>query len=495
MTKLQQAASIRLMNKLFAGAAFSCILACNSESATAQPAAVIDAKIAAYATYEQYCMGCHGRAMEGGSGGSLIDAEWKHGSTREAIYTSISKGIPDLGMPAYGETLTQAQMNQLVDLIESKTIPENPASAREGFQGDKVQTLDYEIGVERWIKGVDSPWGLAFMDANTAIVTEKTGGVRVISNILNKPTLSPKLKNIPDSNSAGQGGMLAVAVHPNYADNGWIYLAYSHNLPQDPSLAMTRVVRGKLAQGEWTNQETIWQADASAYTSARHHYGVRLVFGPDGMLYFPIGDRGSQNRAQKLNDPAGKIHRITPEGAIPEDNPFVAVPGAVKSVWSFGQRNPQGLAFHPVTGDLWESEHGPRGGDELNLIQPSLNYGWPEITYGINYNGRVITKERVRPGIEQPIWYWRPSIAVCGIDFYEGNQFPFWQNHLLVSSLANQTLRLVQIQNERVIHEEVIIRDRGRIRDVVTGPDGSIYLLINGPDEILRLSVIKENMI
>lgn len=474
---------------------FSLFLACQSGDATAQPSTPANDRLAAFSVYEQYCIGCHGRAMDGGSGGSLVDAEWKHGGSRQEIFNSIRNGIEDLGMPAYGSTMSAAQIGLLVDLIESKSVPDKASLEGSKPTGDVVTTLDYKLTVENWMQGLDTPWGLAFADANTAIVTEKPGGVRLITNLLTNPTLSPRLKNTPEVDPAGQGGMLAVAFHPDYKTNGWIYLAYSHNLPENPKLAMTRVVRGKINNGEWVDQETIWQAPDSAYTSSRHHYGVRLVFGPDGMLYFPVGERGSQTRAQQVSDPAGKIHRITPEGKIPADNPFVGQEGADESVWSYGQRNPQGLSFHPVTGDLWEAEHGPRGGDELNIIRPGKNYGWPEITYGINYNGSLITKERVRPGLEQPIWFWRPSIAVCGIDFYEGNQFPLWHNHLLVGSLANQTLRLVRIQDERVIHEEVIVRDRGRIRDVVSGPDGAIYLLMNGPDGILRLSVVEENLI
>lgn len=480
--------------KLSSTLLISALLACNSEQATAQPSNPVETAAAAFSTYQQYCVSCHGPEMKGGNGGSLVDDVWKYGSTKEEIYKSISTGFPDLGMPAYGRTLTPLQINALVELIQKKTVPDSSLLPQREVTGDVISTLDYEIHVETWMEGIEQPWGLAFADENTAILTEKTGGVRVISNLLSAPILGPKLSNTPEVDSGGQGGMLGIAVHPEYKTNGWVYLAYSHNLPENKSLAMTRVVRGKIADGSWTNQETIWQANADAYTSTRHHYGVRLVFGPDGLLYFGVGERGDQSRAQLLKYPVGKIHRITPDGKIPADNPFLGTPGAVESIWSYGQRNPQGLAFNPVNGDLWESEHGPKGGDELNIILPGKNYGWPEITYGINYNGKVITKERVRPGIEQPIWFWRPSIAVCAIDFYEGGEFPFWQNHLIVTSLGNQTMRLLHIQNERVIHEEVILKDRGRIRDCVTGPDGAIYLVMNDPDKILRLTSIEEKI-
>ena len=293
--------------------------------------------------------------------------------------------------------------------------------------------------------------------------------------------------------SRGQGGLLDVEADPDYPENGWIYLAYSH-LAKNEKDAMTRVVRGRLSADQltWIDEEVIWEAPDELYVSTRHHYGSRINFGPGGMLFFCIGDRGVRDHAQRLGRPNGKIHRIHPDGAIPADNPFVDVEGAMPSVWSYGHRNPQGMAFHPLTGTLWEAEHGPRGGDELNIIEPGINYGWPHITYGINYSGTVITRERVRPGLQQPVWFWRPSTAVCGIEFYTGDEFPFWRNHLLVASLANKTLRLLNIQDGHVIHEEIILSNRGRIRDAVTGPDGAIYLVMNGPDQILRLTSLGE---
>jgi len=446
---------------------------------------------AAYSFYEQYCSGCHGRAMEGGSAGSLIDNQWAWGSSREEIFVSIAEGNPQMGMPAYGETISDTQISQLTDLILSKRVPSNPQQTSRQSNDDTIKTLDYEIGVNDWVTDVRQPWHLEFVDQSTALVTEKTGAVRFIRD----GVLQPPIQNIPPTNSEGQGGMMAVNVDPDYENNGWIYLAYTHALETNKQLAMTQIVRGKVEDNKWMNQETVWQSPDDHYTTRRHHYGTRIQFGPDGMLYFAIGDRGQQNRAQDITDPAGNIHRVHLDGKIPSDNPFVDNDRAIKSIYSYGHRNPQGFDFHPVTNDLWEAEHGPRGGDELNLVQMGKNYGWPEITYGINYNGSVITKERVRPGLEQPAWVWRPSIAVCGIEFYEGNEFPFWRNHLLVSSLANQTVRLLQIQDQRVIHEEIIFERRGRVRHVTQDPAGAVYVILNGPDKIVKLTKIRENLI
>jgi glucose/arabinose dehydrogenase len=226
------------------------------------------------------------------------------------------------------------------------------------------------------------------------------------------------------------------------------------------------------------DQEDIFRVPGKFHTSSAVHFGTRFVF-QDGYLFFSIGDRGRMHMAQDVTKPNGKIHRIHDDGRIPPDNPFVDQTDAYPSLWSLGNRNPQGLALHPVTGELWETEHGPRGGDEVNLIRRGLNYGWPEITYGMNYNGTPITAETAREGLEQPALHWTPSIAVCGIDFYTGDQFPSWQNHLLVGGLASQELHRLVLDGDRVIEDEVILSDMGRVRDVATGPDGSIYVAIN----------------
>ena len=288
-----------------------------------------------------------------------------------------------------------------------------------------------------------------------------------------------------------------VAIDPDYKNNGWVYLAYSHVLEKtrqgdNRPPAMTRLVRGKLKDNAWTEEQVIFEADHDKYSTTRHHYGCKIVFDPDGYLYFGIGERGAQDQAQDITRPNGKIHRIRTDGSIPEDNPFVNEPGAVKSIYTFGNRNPQGLAVHPETGEVWETEHGPMGGDELNLIQKGVNYGWPVITYGRNYNGTIITDIVRKEGMEQPILYWKPSIAVCGLDFYNGDLFPKWKNRLLVGALKYEEVQLLDIHENRVIHQQTIVKNMGRVRDVSTGPDGAIYVVLNNPDKVLRLTPLEE---
>jgi aldose sugar dehydrogenase len=301
-----------------------------------------------------------------------------------------------------------------------------------------------------------------------------------------KGRLQPKpIQGTPEVWSQGQGGLLDVAVHPNHATNGWVYLSYSE--PGENGTAMTAVVRGRLREGRFVEQQTVFRAPANSYRTGRVHFGSRLVFDGKGHLFFSIGERGHKEDAQDLSRPNGKVHRLHDDGRIPEDNPFIGRSDALPSIWSYGNRNPQGLALHPETGALWESEHGPRGGDELNLLQPGRNYGWPLITYGMNYDGTPMTDRTAQEGLEQPVLHWTPSIAVCGMDFYTGTRFPQWKHHLFVGALAQEELRRLVLEGGKVVHQEVLFKDIGRVRDVVSGPDGFLYVVFNKPDRIARL--------
>jgi glucose/arabinose dehydrogenase len=413
-----------------------------------------------------------------------VDEEWKFGGRPEQIYKSIAEGQSALGMPAFGGALSEQQVHDLVAYIGevaqgSPAVRETPAPVTR----QQLETLDYFVQVEAWVEGLSTPWALAFLDARRALITEKRGTLRLV---LDGKLVPEAITGVPDVLDEGQGGLLDVSVDPNYDSTGWIYLSYSHQ--RDGGNSMTRLVRGRLDGLRWIDQQIVYEADARHYTGARHHYGSRTVFDRDGLLYFSVGDRGAQNVAQDLSRPNGKIFRLHPDGKVPDGNPFAGRPDALPGIWSWGHRNPQGMAFHPVTGELWSAEHGPRGGDELNLVQRSLNYGWPVISYGINYNGSIITRERTAPEMEQPVWYWRPSTGVCAIDFVRGDEFPYWKNHLLVGALAFRDLRLMKIENNRVIHEEVLFKGLGRVRDVVSGPDGAIYVVLNDPHEVLRLT-------
>ena len=439
------------------------------------------------ALYRKSCANCHGALLEGGMASSLVDGVWAFGGERNRIFGNIHDGIADRGMPAFGRVLTKAQIDATIDFMLAASPPgEKDAEIPESFA-----TLDYAVKVERFVEGVEIPWAIDFADAKTALVTERPGRLRVVENGRLRPE---PVQDTPAVIHEGQGGLLDVAVDPEYARNGWIYLGYSHELKDVPAdangrrPAMTRVVRGKLAGNRWVEQEVVFEAPHDTYRTTRQHFGTRIVFDAEGRLYFSIGDRGGDTQAQELTRPNGKIHRLNRDGSVPKDNPFVGRGGALPSIFSYGHRNPQGLAFHPATGRLWAVEHGPRGGDELNVVARGANYGWPLITYGIHYDGRIITDEVARPGLESPVYYWRPSLGIGGLDFYRGDLFPKWRGKAMATGLNFREVQLLDIAGERVLHAEVIGKGIGRVREAVSGPDGAIYVVLNRPDAIVRLT-------
>lgn len=435
--------------------------------------------------YGQNCASCHGANLGGGNAASLIDGIWQFGAEDGYVFRNIKFGIAHLGMPSYEATLNDGEIRAIMSYIRES---ENKVGAQKPPIAKEIETLDYKIDVEIFAEGLEVPWAIDFIDKNTALITERPGRLRVVENgkLLDEP-----VKNTPEVLNEGQGGLLDVAVDPEYNENGWIYLAYSHVLTSgydgNRPPAMTRIVRGKIENNTWTNEEVLFEAAHDSYRTTRHHYGCRIVFDPWGHLYFAIGDRGAGYQAQDFTLPNGKVHRIYKDGSIPDDNPFITEDGAVQSLFSLGNRNIQGMAIHPQTGELWVTEHGPMGGDELNRIEWGKNYGWETITYGKNYNGTVITEVTHKPGMEQPNLYWRPSIAVCGLDFYRGDLFSKWKNKLLVGALKYEEVRLLQIEGDKVVHQEVIVKNQGRVRDVSTGPEGAIYVVLNKPGTVIKL--------
>ena len=436
--------------------------------------------------YNTNCAQCHGTDLNGGNASSLIDGIWQFGAEDGYMRRNIKFGIPHLGMPSYEKTLSDGEIASIMRYI--RDAEKNVGAVKPPTPG-ALETLDYNVKVETFTDGLEIPWAIDFLDATTALITERPGRLRVVKNGVLHPE---PVKNIPEVLHEGQGGLLDVAVDPEYAENGWIYLSYSHVLKDAAGgarpPAMTRIVRGKIENNTWTNQQVLFEAPHEMYRTTRHHYGSRIVFDPWGYLYFSIGERGTGEHAQDFTRPNGKVHRIFKDGRIPENNPFVNEENAMKSLFSLGNRNIQGMAVHPVTGQLWATEHGPMGGDELNLIEAGKNYGWPIITYGRNYNGTIITDVPHRPGLEQPALYWKPSIAVCGLDFYRGDLFKKWKNKLMVGALKYEEVRLLDIEDDRVMHEEVILKGAGRVRDVYAGPEGAIYVVLNKPDKVIRLT-------
>jgi glucose/arabinose dehydrogenase len=423
--------------------------------------------------YQQNCASCHGDKLQGGSASSLIDGQWQHGSSAEQIASNIKNGIPDLGMPAWRGAIDDKTIRGLVIFFDEQRA----AAGREALlnkvrpKSGVYESRDHKFSLERLQKIDGVLWSLDFMPDESVLVTERSGKLwHYHSGELSQ------IKGIPEVWDHGQGGLMEVMLHPDYQNNKWIYLSYSDG--GVISGGMTKVVRGKLKDGNWVDEQTIYQAPSKLYINSGHHFGSRFVFS-EGYLYFSIGDRGRKAMSQDLGKPNGKIHRLHDDGRIPQDNPFVNTPGALATIWSYGHRNPQGMAIDPKTGIIWESEHGPRGGDEINFIERGLNYGWPEITYGMNYSGTPMTSETAREGMEQPSLYWVPSIAVSGIEFYNGQKFPKWQGKMLVAGMSSQELHLLSLDGTSVVDDEIILKNEGRIRDVGVAPDGSVYLLLN----------------
>ena len=331
--------------------------------------------------------------------------------------------------------------------------------------------------------GLEHPWGMAFLPDGRVLVTERPGRLRIVER---DGKTGPPIAGVPAVDANGQGGLLDVALDPAFATNRLVYLSYSE--PREAGNA-TSVARGVLEDGNLTGVQVIFRQQPAM--QGGHHFGSRLVFARDGTLFVTLGERNiARAQAQTLDNTLGKIVRINPDGTIPPDNPFVGRAGALPEIWSYGHRNVQGAALHPVTGELWANEHGPKGGDELNRVLPGRNYGWPTVSYGTEYTGQTISDSGTAPGIESPVHYWVPSIATSGLMFYTGARFPAWRGSAFVGGLKSQQLVRLRLDGDRVVEEERLLRGvvKERVRDVEQGPDGCIYLLTDEDNgRLLRL--------
>jgi glucose/arabinose dehydrogenase len=355
---------------------------------------------------------------------------------------------------------------------------------------DKQQLIHSEkhsFRIVPLLAGLENPWSIAFLPDGRMLVTERAGRLRLVTQDFK---LDPKpVDGLPEVIANGQGGLFDVVLHPQHAQNGWIYWAY--NAPGTGGWG-TALARGKLKGQRMTEVQVLFSMQPK--TRSAHHFGGRIVFDATGMVYLTLGDRGDKDRAQKLNDHAGSVIRLHEDGRVPNDNPFVQRAGALPEKWTLGHRNMQGAAINPQTGELWTHEHGPQGGDEVNVIRPGLNYGWPVITYGVNYGlGTKIGEGQSKPGMVQPLQVWVPSIAPSGMAFVSGSQFPQWQGSMLVGALRGQMLVRLTLEGDKVLSEERLFQGRpGRIRDVRMGPDGLVYLLTDDPQgALLRLEPAK----
>ena len=352
-------------------------------------------------------------------------------------------------------------------------------------QANTIETRWADVHVETVTDGLDRPWGIAFLSNGRMLVTELTGDMRIIESDGSK---GEPISGLPEIKVMRQGGLLDVALSPDYESDNMIYFSYSEPESAGSEITSTAVARARLEDDQLQDVEVIF----SQYPKEEggRHYGGRLQFSADGeYLFIGLGDRGHrQDDSQTLDNHTGKLVRIHRDGSAPSDNPFVGEDGALPEIWSYGHRNIQGMDIHPSTGEIWAVEHGPQGGDELNHAEAGLNYGWPVITHGEQYGGGEVGMGFAKEGMELPVWHWTPSIAVSGMAFYDGNQFPAWQGNVLATGLRGTQVARLEMDGDRVIHQEVMEFDY-RIREVKIGPEGYIYLLTDESDgKILRLS-------
>ncbi len=336
-----------------------------------------------------------------------------------------------------------------------------------------------EYTVETLYESFNNPWGMAWLPDGRLLITERAGEILVFKN--DKFT-GEKLSGVPKVFNNGQGGLLDIQVHPNYASNGWIYISYAK--PVDGG-ATTAIARFKLNGNQITNFTDLFTA--KPYLPANYHFGSRIVFDKNNYLFFSSGERGTQPKVQELNNDHGKIHRLHDDGRIPSDNPFVGQKDANPSIWTLGHRNPQGMVYDPATDRIWAAEHGPKGGDELNLIEKGKNYGWPKTSYGINYDGTILTEFKELPGIENPKRYWVPSIGPCGITIVNSPKYPQWKGNILVGALAFRHVARVQLDGTKYVTEEKLLDGKGRVRHVAQSPDGFIYVITEGPGLLMKI--------
>jgi aldose sugar dehydrogenase len=354
-------------------------------------------------------------------------------------------------------------------------IDENLAVIDSEKQRFTVDTLSSELS---------NPWGIAFLPDGRILVTEKQGRIVIFKD---GKLQAEEVQGVPAVYAQGQGGLLDIKLHPDYAKNGWIYLTYAK---PGQGGGGTTLARTKLDGNKFVDLQELFSAQP--FTSSGAHFGSRIAFDGKGYVFISSGERGTMENAQTLANHLGKILRLHDDGKVPTDNPFVNQSGAKPEIWSYGNRNPQGMIYDAATGTLWAHEHGPRGGDELNKIEKGKNYGWPKITYGINYDGNPITDKTSLPGMEQPVTYWVPSIAPCGMAIVTSDKFPAWKGNLLVGALAFQHVARVELDaSGKYVKQEKLLDKVARVRAIAESPDGFIYVATESPGMLLKLAPAK----
>jgi glucose/arabinose dehydrogenase len=432
----------------------------------------------AAANYKNYCAGCHGEKMD-----MFVDRKWKHGNKKEDLFKAIKLGYDDEGMPAFGESLSDKEINALADYILKGIKNVSKYTSEEKPLSNLFKTEELSVKLDLVAEGMDVPWGMAFLPDGEMLVTDRGGK---LFRVKNKALQS--IGGLPEIRVKGQGGLMDIALDPAFASNSFVYFTYSKPKTEGTEvLGTTAVMRARLDGNTLKDQKDIFIA--KPYSRTQQHYGSRLQFGKDGYLYISVGERGNEkeNPQQIKGNDLGKIHRIKSDGTIPADNPFVKTADAQASIYSYGHRNPQGMTIHPGTGQIWVNEHGPRGGDEINIVEAGNNYGWPVISYGINYNGKPITNLTAKEGMAQPVHYWIPSIGPSGMAFVTGGKYKDWEGNILSGSLRFKFLQRTVLNGSKVTREEILFKNIGRVRDVRMAPDGFIYMAVETPGRVYRL--------
>ncbi len=430
--------------------------------------------------YTQYCASCHGEKVE-----AFVDRKWKHGNTKAELIASITNGYSDMGMPTWKETLSKKDIEKLADLIVENLAGVEQYKFANKPSSNVFSSEGMTVSLDTIATGFESPWGFAQLPNRDYLISDRSGTLYYVDQKRNKTAI----QGTPEVMAKGQGGLLDVALHPQYEQNGWVYLSYS-KFKKDGALILTStgIVRGKIKNNMWVESQDIFES--LPYTKTFHHFGSRIAFDKKGYLFFSVGERGMEKEFPQFTDnDNGKIHRLNDDGTVPKDNPFVGKDPAKfhPSIYSYGQRNPQGLTLNPFTGAIWETEHGPRGGDEINIIQPGRNYGWPVISYGINYDGKPITNISKKEGMEQPISYFIPSIAPSGLTFVNSDKYPAWKGNLMIGSLRFNYLNRCVIKDNKVVSQEKVLVNLGRMRNVELGADGYLYVGTENPGMVFRL--------
>jgi glucose/arabinose dehydrogenase/cytochrome c553 len=481
-------------------------------SAHAQPRTDVVA-----ALYAEHCAVCHGDSLRGAAQGTpLVGVELKSGGSVEAIARSTTDGSATRGMPAWRETLSQDQIWSLALYIAERragtTLADFRYNAPLVMPAGVIKTERASFRLDTVVADLDpQPYGLAVLPGGGFLVTEKMRGLNLISadgrvtRITGTPAVYADAVNL-GGQAMGLGWLMDVALHPGYANNGWVYLAFGdrcsacneRSRASGRPVSMNMLVRGRIKDGLWIDQQTIWQADRADYTGMFEiAAGGRIAFDGRGHVFFSIGMKGDTeiDGFQDLTSPVGKILRLSDDGGVPADNPFAGRDDALAAIWTFGHRSPQGLEVDPATGIAWNTEMGPRGGDELNQLRPGRNYGWPLVSKGVNYDGwpldnaKAIGVERIPDDIERPDVDWTPSPAISSFIFYAGGDFPAWRGNIVAGTLRASDLYRLELKDGLVVHQEVLIRDLARIRDVGQGPKGELYILLehDSGSRIVRL--------